>query len=287
MCPRVLAGSSIFLGVVGLLSLAFSGVLLTVHLREVTAVRETALPLLASLPPLERRLALLKEQVEVAELDAALKTGSVIERVRVSVLPQKTDLPRALASFEVLRVALEERGLLSTMSPIEVGKEAPYREGTAGTPLTVEFKARGSGIRQILTFLRLAGLVTIGDALTPAEKNALILATEEENPAGIVALEQFFAADLFTYAREPRPFEEQLHRSLQSEGFLAAFRAATEASLLRDAKTLFQGPIGHAIEQRRLWPMEFLTIDRIELRPGASPDWYRMNVTLSLLRRSV
>ncbi len=283
---RSLVGSPLLLGSLGVLCLAFMVPLLSAHVQKVKAVRETALPLLATLPTYERRLALLKEQVEVSELDAALKTGSQLERVRVSVLPPEADIPRALATLEVLRSTLERQGAIGSLSPIEVGKEREYSDGLAATPLTFQLSAQSEGIRRVLAFVHLAGLVTVGDALMKSEKSALIRATEEENPAGIVMLEQFFSMDLFRYALEPRPFEEQLKRSLQSEGFLSVFQQIVDTSLLHDAKEFFQGPVGKAMESGNLWPMEFLIIDRIELQPGSAAEWFRLTLLLSLVRRT-
>lgn len=283
---RSFIGSPLALGFVSALSLFLSVPLLAAHIQEVRTVRETSLPILAALPSLERRLALLKEQVEVTELDASLKTGSQLERVRVSVLPQEADVPRALATFEILRSTLENQGVVGSVSPIEVGKDQPRGDGLAAVPLTFQLSARDDGIRRVLAFVRLAGLVTVGDALTAFEKNALIHATEEENPSGIVMLEQFFSTDLFQYAQEPRSYEEQLKRSLQSEKFLTALAQATETSLLNDAKEFFQGPMGPAMQRAKLWPMEFLAVDRVELKPGSASDWYRLTLTLSLMRRT-
>ena len=283
---RSFIGSPLVLGFVSMFSLSVAVPLLAAHIEEVRTVRETALPLLASLPSLERRLALIKEQVEVTELDAALKTGSQLERVRVSVLPTEADVPKALATLELLRSTLESEGAVGSLSPIEVGKEKPRGDGLAAVPLTFQLSARSAGLRRVLAFVRLAGLVTVGDALTASEKNALIRATEEENPSGIVMLEQFFSTDLFSYAAEPRPVEEQLKRSLQSEGFLTAFQQATETSLLKDAKDFFQGPMGPAMTRTHLWPMEFLAIDRMEIAPGSATDWYRLTLQLSLMHRT-
>ncbi|OIO55778.1 hypothetical protein AUJ46_00590 [Candidatus Peregrinibacteria bacterium CG1_02_54_53] len=283
---RSLIGSPVLLGSIGILCLSFTIPLLSAHIQEVKSVRETALPLLATLPSLERRMTVLKEQVEVSELDAALKTGSQLERVRISVLPLEADVPRALATLEMLRSVLEQQGDIGSLSPIEVGKEREPNDGMVAIPLTIQLSARTEGIRRVLAFVHLAGLVTVGDALTKPEQNALIRATEAENPAGIVMLEQFFSADLFRYAFEPRPFEEQLKRSLQSEGFLSVFQHLVDTSLLRDAKEFFQGPVGTAIEKGNLWPMEFLVIDRIELRPGSAADWFRLTLSLFLMRRT-
>jgi len=283
---RSLIGSPLFLGSIAVIALGCSSMFFTAHLKAITSVQETALPLLASLPSIERRLAILHEQVEVAELDKALKTGSQLERVRVSVLPAKAEVDRTLASFELLRTELQKQGMISSMSSIEIGKENSRDDGFVATPLTVEFKAHGDGVQRVVSFVRLAGLVTVGDALTVSERNALIRATEEENPAGIVALEQFFSADLFVYALEPRPFEEQLQRSLQSEAFQTAFRTATQSSLLRDAKAILQGSVGQSMSKGKYWPMQFLAIDRIAIMQGAGPDWYKLTLSLSLLRRA-
>lgn len=284
---RSLAGSPPVLAFAGALSLVLAVPLLVAHLDRVQTVRETTLPLLATLPSLERRLSLLREQVEVTELNAALRTGSQLERVRVSVLPLQADVPRALAAFELLQNTLESQGSIGSVSPIEVGMEQPYGEGLARIPLSFQLSARSDGLRRVLAFVRLAGLVTVGDALTASEKHALIRATEAENPAGIVMLEQFFSLDLFRYAQEPRSSEEQLKRSFQSEGFLAVFAQAAEGSLLKDAKELFQAQMmGTAMENAHLWPMEFLAIDRVAIRPGSEEGWYRLTLTLSLLRRT-
>lgn len=268
-------------------SLGLSVLLTQAHIQAVAAVRETSLPLLASLPTIERRLSVLTEQVEVAELDAALKTGSQLERVRMSILPAQTKLDRTLASFEALRTDLADRGVIGILSPIEVKPEVARPGGFLATPLAVHITLRGEGVEEVLAFLKLAGLLTIGDALIPAEKGALIHATEEENPTAIVALEQFFSADLLSYAREPRPIEEQLRRSLPGEGFQVVFRTVTEQSLLRSLKDLMARPFGKTMEQLKLWPMQFISIDRLELTSGAAEGWYRLDLTLSLLRRSV
>lgn len=283
---RSLIGSPLLLGFVGVFCTTVAVSLLTAHIAAVKTVRDTTLPLLASLPARERRLALLTEQVEVTELDAALKTGSQMERVRMSVLPTEADVPRALAALALLRGALEEQSNVTAFSSIDVGQEEPRGEGLAGVPLTFQASVTPAGAERILGFIRLAGLVTVGDALTTQEKSALIHATEEENPAGIVMLEQFFSTDLFRYAVEPRPVEEQLKRSLQSEGFLTAFSQVTDASLLKDAKEFMQSPLGSALERAHLWPMEFLDIDGMEFHEGSAAGWYRLTLTLSLLRRT-
>lgn len=283
---RSSVGSSLLLALAAATCLGTAGMFFSAHLREIASVHETVLPLLASVSALENRRTILREQVEVAELDAALKTGSQMERVRVSVLPATAEMDRAIATFELLRTALDAQGLLGSMSAIDVQTERSRDGDFAALPFTVTFTVRGDGARRLLSFVRLAGLVTVGDALTPAEKRTLIRVTEEENPAGVIALEQFFGTDLLAYAAEPRAFEAQLTRSLQSEGFLSAFRAALQTSLLQEAKTLFQGSLGEKMAEAHLWPTGFMAVDKIALIPGAVPDWYTVRLNLSLLRRA-
>jgi len=271
---------------VGGFSLALVVPLLMMHVREISTMQESALPLLATLPSLERRLSILKEQVEVTQLDAALRTGSDEERVRVYVLPTQTALDRALATFDALRNDLTDRGVLTAMSSIRVGERFTRSDGLRAIPLTVQFTVRGEGARYVFAFLRMAGLLSIGDVLTRSEKQTLIRATEEENPAAIVALEQFFSTDLLSYAKEPRPVDEQLKRSLSSESFTATLQTILSRSLLNDAKELLRGEFGRSLDRYRLWPVQMLQIANAEVQPGSAPDWYHLDFTVLLLERA-
>ena len=283
---RRLLMSSVTLSLVGGFSLALVVPLLMMHVREISTMQESALPLLATLPSLERRLSILKEQVEVTQLDTALRTGSDEERVRVYVLPTQTALDRALATFDALRNDLTDRGVLTAMSSIRVGERFTRSDGLRAIPLTVQFTVRGEGARYVFAFLRMAGLLSIGDVLTRSEKQTLIRATEEENPAAIVALEQFFSTDLLSYAKEPRPVDEQLKRSLSSESFTATLQTILSRSLLNDARELLRGEFGRSLDRYRLWPVQMLQIANAEVQPGSAPDWYRLDFTVLLLERA-
>ncbi|MDD4627875.1 MAG: hypothetical protein PHE68_00575 [Candidatus Peribacteraceae bacterium] len=282
-----LKSSTSFLYSVGLMSLILVSLLLTAHVREVNAMRSETVPVLGTVSTLERRLAVLKEQVEVSELDAALRMGSQEERVRVFVLPAKTALDRAMTVFDLLRDDLTKRGLLGSMSAIEVKDTRTLDGNLSATPFTVRFAVKRDGMQDIFSLVKLAGLLTVGDSLSRAEKTAMIRATEEENPAGIVALEQFFAADLAAYGHDNRSFEEQLQRSFASDSFRAMFRTILDQSILKDARTLFQSDLGSAIERGRLWPIQFMKLDYVDIRPGKAKDWYQVDVRLSLLQRGM
>ncbi|MEI8230114.1 MAG: hypothetical protein WCG83_03165 [Candidatus Peregrinibacteria bacterium] len=277
--------TALILWVSGVVALILSCTLLIMHVQAVTALRESALPLVAEAPALERRIALLKEQIDVAELQKALASGSQEERIRVSVLPIKTALDRNLMIFSLLQNDLEQRSLIGPLSPITVGDPRSRKDGLTAIPVTMQWKVRGEGMVEIFAFLRIAGLLTVGDALTQAQKSTLISATEAENPAAIVALEQFFATDLQSYGAEPRPFEEQLRRSLPSESFLLTLNPILRESLLHTVQLLFQGTFGQELAKQRLWPMPFIVLEKASIKAGSALDWYQVDMTVLLLSR--
>ncbi|MDD5751134.1 MAG: hypothetical protein PHS73_01275 [Candidatus Peribacteraceae bacterium] len=282
---RRLRSSPAFLAGAGSVSLLIGCLLLAAHVRAVGELRGQTLPLLTTLGPLEQRLAVLTEQAEVSALNAALRSGSQEERVRAYVFPDKSALDRVLAVFALVQDDLTKRALMAGMSPIDVGETTPYRDGLTATAVTVRFTVRGEGMDALLSLVRLAGALTVGDALSRSEKAALIRASEDENPTGIVALEQFFATDLSSYAHSPRSVEDQVRRSFTGEAFLTTFRTVLEHSLLSDARTLFQGDLGRAIERARLWPIQFMQLKRAEILPGRAEDWFTVDITVLLLGR--
>lgn len=282
-----LASSLTFQVSAGLLLLTISGVLLSAHMQAIGHLKSETLPLLASLAPLEHRLMVLSEQMEVSALDASLRSGSQEERVRTYVLPRSSALDRVLAVFDLLQQDLKRRGLIASMSSIDVGKSEAFRDDLTAVPVTVRFDVRGEGMATVLSLTKLAGALTVGDALSRAERAALLRATEDENPAGIVALEQFLATDLALYAHDARATEEQVRRSFSGEAFLTTFRTVLDTSLLNDARTLFGGDLGRDMERARLWPMQFMLLKRAEVTPGRATDWYSVDITVLLLGRGM
>ena len=284
---RRLSHSPLFLAVTGSVSLIMVGALLAAHLHASRELQGETLPLLASLSPLEQRLTVLREQAEVTALNTALRGGSQEERVRAYVLPDKSALDRVLTVFDLLQDDLSRRALSARMSQIDVGDTVPFRDGFTSTPVTMRFTVRGEGMDALLSLVKLAGAPKGGDALTRSEKTALIRATEDENPTGIVALEQFLSMDLSSYAHSPRSAEDQVRRSFTGEAFLTTFRMILDTSLLADARTLFQGDLGRAIERARLWPIQFMELKRAEVTPGRAEDWYTVDMTVLLLGRTM
>src|SRR6185436_426420 len=71
------------------------------HVHELGQVQQVSLPLAAELPPLEKRAKLLAEQIDLTEAEAAIRSGSPEEKLRAYVLPERADLARLPAFFDV------------------------------------------------------------------------------------------------------------------------------------------------------------------------------------------
>lgn len=270
---------------VSLALLMVSSVLVFVHAVTIRQVKEIGLPASVELPQMQRRLELLKDQVEAAELQEALGGGSAGEQLRTFVLPEELDLQRLLATFDILHDALENEQLLLSMSPIQVGEIVQDAQGARSVPVSFQADVTKEGMDKLLLMVRLSGLLTISDALTPPQLSALINLTEEENPAALTVLEQFLASDLLRYSRGPLPYENQVLRSLTSEQFEAHFRDIIDHSLLAKARYLFGGPMGDLFEAHNLWPNQMFSAESVavQLLPGGH---YRLSVELAAHLRS-
>src|SRR3989338_317738 len=184
-----------------------SMLLLLVHVLAVREMRSTGLPAASALPALQHRVAVLTEQAEVSELQAALGGGTQEEAVRRFVLPATTDTDRLLATLDTLFEVLRARKDLSAVSAVTL------------LPLRFEANVTEEGAATLLRFFDTAGMLTVSDALTPEETALLLRLTEQENPAAVTALERFLATDLLRYAHSPRPFQDQLLAAFSSDEF--------------------------------------------------------------------
>lgn len=271
---------------VGLGLLVVSGVLLYGHAQAIAETRSVSVPLLAELPTLERTAAVLKEQSELSELESATRVGSQMERVRTYVLPEKSDLDRIIAVFEILRETLGKRGTLSKMSDITFEDPITREDGSIVRPLTVTFALHEDALHDMAALLRLSGLMTVGDALTQDEIAVLLDRTEAENPSGIVALEHFLSTDLLSYSQNTRLAEERLLRSFTSTTFVQSLQNVTRTSLLRDATEVLGGDIGAELTRYELWPLQMLSTDSVTLAPGSVEGWYTASFRVLVHQRA-
>lgn len=289
----MLAGATMLLSVAALLMHA--------HFQVLNEVEEYALPLAAEIPPLERRVSLLTQQMELSSLEASLRTGSLEEKLNVYVLPKGEDITRLLAFLESTRTFLENRDLLQSMSAIDVSEPADTdmrgRNGGALQARTIRFSAvlRPDGREQLLSILRLSGMLTVGDVLSPADIQTLFDLTEKQNYAGIVPVEQFLSADLLAYASDPTAPEARLQQAMSSEEFLSAFHSLLAGAKLPEVKQLLTGDLGRALSVQKLWPVQFMTIEKesiqIEDGPAASVgaahsgEWETVELTMKAYSR--
>jgi len=266
--------------------LGFSGSLLTQHAVSVLEVREISAPLVADIPQFERRLALLTDQIELAELHEATRTGSQKEHINVFVLPEEIDFDRLLSVFNVVESELKSQGLLAEISEISLSDPLPSEEESLEErTLSIHFAAHEDGVHAFLSLVKFAGLITVGDLLSVDEQRLLLQKTEEENPAGVIAMEQFLSANLLSYARDPKTYEAQLLRSFSSPSFVKTLQDTLQSSSMRDARRVLGGGIGKRLRQNNLWPLPLMTLDEVSIRAGGAPRWSVLSVKVKVYSR--
>lgn len=251
----------------GCLLLVFSAFLLVEHATTVRQFTTLTFPLAAQIPPLERRLRILEDQVHAAELQAAVLSETEGEIVRVFVFPSDPDTPHLVTFFDLLREDLLEQKLLLDMSEMTVGEalSVPDMPDLRRVPLSITLRLRPDGLERVFWFLDHAGAVTIADVLSGEDIDLLLTRAEEENPSSIVALEHFLSTEILRYVREPKPFEEQLRRTFVSDGFHSAFDRVRDGSLAT-VRSLLGGRFGTVLEKERLWPLRAMRVVRSDVR---------------------
>lgn len=256
-------------------------ILIVAHISVIMNIRDFSVPVVGQLPQLERRLHALTEQAELTELHAAVRTGSQSEKVAMFALPSEMDMTRFIATFEVISDVFKRDGVLASMDEIEVSEPEQEDDATVRT-VTTELVLRDDGLKNLLLLIQISGLLTVGDLLTEEESTLLVDRIEQENPSGIVALEQFLSADLLQYAKNPKTYEEQLKRSFTSTVLLNALENVLRTSLLYDVKHLLRSEVGEILDGYKLWPMQSMAVREIALEPGTEPNWFTVNLTLDV-----
>ncbi len=267
------------------LLLLLGGKLLAEHIAAVEHVRASTLPLAEEIPQMEHRVKVIEQQRELSELSAALRIGSPEERVRVYALPEEVDIDKVVAVLDLFTESLRASHVLSSASGVDFGPAEPAVDGIQSTPVRLTMSLHKDGIGAFTTFIRLCGMLTVADALTPDERTRLLRQTEIENPAAIVALEQYLNTDLLSYIREPRPADDQLLRSFSSQSFERAFRDILRSSLLPEVQRVIGGTFAETLHARKLWPMQMMDIRSIGLETGTAADWYKVKMELVLYTR--
>lgn len=283
---RLTASKSACVGIACVLTLV-AVILLRQHLRILTVLQGNAISAAAQIPALESRLRILEAQVDIGDVQRALQGDPALEKIRASVIPPKDDLDRLLLTIEILRDWLTEQGMLLQFDPVAVGEaetSADY-SGARWFPVQLSGEFTRDGAATFLELLEMTGFVRTGDALQPAQRREILRLSEEEDPAGIAALEFFFNTDLLRYAREPKPFEEQLRKAFASDAVNTAIESLFTESRLARARQLFGGKLGEALSAHRLWPVRLLTPERVALTVLQN-DHVRLDLVLSAYVRT-
>ncbi|HLD64287.1 MAG TPA: hypothetical protein VI913_05325 [Candidatus Peribacteraceae bacterium] len=277
--------SPLALGLIGCLCFGLSLRLVYESVNQIVAVRQEGLPVLAELPVMERRQEVLKEQLELSELQAALRVGSPDELVHAYVLPTENPVERFVASLNLAADALQQAGVIGEISSIETSSEQPVKNGLVQIPIRFSVALNEQGTTALRQFMLLAGRLTVADALLPSEIEALFERVEADNPTGIVPLEQFLSANLLDYAHDAKAYEGSLNHAIPQPLFTSLLMQLSEESALRDVRDIFGG-LGPELKQQRLWPLPLVTIQELVLRQGRAPGWWQATVTASIYRRT-
>ncbi|MSR86807.1 hypothetical protein EXS70_01390 [Candidatus Peribacteria bacterium] len=282
-----LRSTGAFMG--GSMLLALSVMMLQGHFQALKDIREYGLPLAAEIPPLERRNTLLGQQMELSTLEASLRTDSTSEKLHVYVLPEADDLKRPLAFLETASTFLQKRSLLRSMSEIEVGDPTDVAlpdplENLQSRTLHFSAVLRPEGRADLLSILKLSGMLTVGDILSPENIKTLFSLTETQNYAGIVPVEQFLSADVLSYAQDPTLYDQRLSQALSSEEFLKSFKSLLQASGLPHVREFLTGDLGRTLVAQKLWPVQFMTVEKESLRDRGD-GWVEVDLELKAYSR--
>lgn len=256
----------------GASSLALSALMMFAFTLQIREVKEVALPAAVSLTALEKRLAVLKEQTQLTELQAELGNSAQDEKVRMYVLPPRDEIDRLLQTFDVFLTRWQKQKGVTHVTPIAVGTATGVTVPGVSEPLvatTVSFEAdvTEQGLADLLLFVGIAGDLTVNDAFSAAARNELLLRTEEENPAAVTALEQFLSTDLLAYVRDPGVTENRLLKAFASSDFADDLRRLIEMSDLPKAEKLFSKDILASMEDAKLWPVRMLRVRHVAVAP--------------------
>jgi hypothetical protein len=266
-------------------ALILGGVLMTLSLmlvvdlsRSIQHMRDVSIPLASQIPIFEKRKNILREQIDVAQLHAALQGGSQEEFIHMYILPSSPDLDRVLGIFDIFGDYLQQEGYATRLSPIHVG-DVFTGDDTQIHPLSFSWDLTENGVRLLQSLMDVTGVLSVSDVLMDTEIEQLLSASEKENPAGVISLEGFLSADLLRYARDSRSYEDQLRRSFTSPVFTNAFENILQNSRLRDIKMFLGGEVGQLLESNDMWPLRFMSLENAHIQ-HARTDLFTVEMTV-------
>lgn len=265
--------------VLGVFFLLLAAQLLLQHALRISAMRDSGLPSAMQLPTIERRMNVLKEQADAMELQASLVSGANDESLRAYVLPSDDKTDRLLAALDVLTRTLEKEHAMRAVSAIHVGDSIAGTPAHTAIPVSLEADVTQDGLSALSSFIAYSGLITVNDVLSDSDRHLLLSLTEQENPAAVTSLEHFLGADLHSYARNPKAFEDQLMQSFSSDAFGMSLHQVILSSKLPDVVRFLTSDAGKALTSQQLLPNRFLQITHEGIRV-VGEGWYHVSVGL-------
>lgn len=247
-----------------------SAVLIREHAETLAMVQDDVLPIAGNVSTLQAHLEALAAQSDLAQRASAGRATSLKEQLSAYVMPSTPDQARSVALLEALMRRLQLENHLTSAVSVDAGSVAPSAlvPGASALPLHVTLQVDEEGARSAIAFLRLTGMLTVGDALTSSQSALLLRSVEEGNPADIVALEQFLQTDLLAYAAASDAAEGRLLAGVSAPSFADTFHAVQKDSLLPEAREILGGDFGKILRDAKLWPSPFLLVSAVALRPG-------------------
>lgn len=257
------------------------------HVATLQYFQGTVMPAALELPDIERRIAILKQQVEAADLQRALAGGATEERLRAFTVPGDVPHERIVGIVDAVTAVLDEQHMLKERSAVEIGAPAntlPVQEGSSQkvdlVPVTVRYRLTIDGVPQAITLFDAFGAPTVGDLLDMRDVLLLLALSEQENPAAVTNLEQFLDTDVLAYALEPRATTDHLLKSFTSEAFASALDSALQSQRIRQTRGVLSGSLGKRLQEGGLWPAPALFFEKLR---RVREDDGTVSVTLTFL----
>lgn len=264
--------------------LTLSAVLISAHSTSVRDMRDIGLPAAVELPHLQHRANVLAQQAEVATVQSLLRGGAAEELMRLYVVPDSEDLTRVLTTLDTLSQFQLQHRKMSHIEPIRVDEAVQESDAFTATPIHIEADMTEDGLAELLLFIRISGMQTIADTLSANDQKQLLSLTEEENPAAIIALEQFLSIDLLRELRDPKPFRDALLRSFSSTDRAEQVRGILDQSSLGRVHALLSGALIERLVEAKVWPIRLMRLAAITTENRG--DTIHVSLTLDVYGRA-
>ncbi len=265
-------------------ALLAAGMLLSVHMEYFTALRSQVLPAARQIPELEQRAALLREQIDQADVVGSVHAASLGEQVQAYVLPTDANAGRLARALEAVGDTLQKQNWVHNMR-VEVGGVQDFGSGMVLRTVEVETAANEQGLQALLDLVDVSGTLSVADALPAALEHDLLQESEHGSPGDILLLQELFHMDLPTYVQNGADAMERLRGNIATPEMSNLLSQLENVSVLAGATRLLQGDTGTALGAKDLWPLPLTTIKHLTQEKGKAPSWSTLRITLNVVGR--